>query len=89
MAVAIPVKANTAASGGGISAFEIPAGKALVVDHFGDYNSMTEAHTTLAEFVKANNLKEKAPVIEEYVIGPETERDTAKWLTKVYYFVEK
>jgi hypothetical protein len=29
------------------------------------------------------------PVIEEYVTGPETEPDTSKWLTKIYYLLDQ
>ena len=88
MAVAVPVKANTAVSGGGIKAFEIPAGKALVIDYYGSYQEVGKAHTAMDEYIKTKGLTQKPPVIEEYITDPMTEPDTAKWLTKVYYFVE-
>ncbi len=88
MAVAIPVNKGTAVAGGSLQTFEVPAAKALVVDYVGPYSGIGGAHQALGEYVKANGLKEKAPVIEEYVTGAMTEKDSTKWLTKVIYLVE-
>ncbi len=89
MAVAIPIAKGTAVAGDpSLKVFEVPAGKALVVDYYGAYEGIAKAHEALGEYVKKNGLKEIAPVIEEYLIGPEAEKDQSKWLTKVYYFVE-
>lgn len=88
MAVAIPVSTNTAVAGGEIKTFQVPASKAIFVDYYGAYEGMEGAHTALGEYVKANGLKEKGPVIEEYVTDPMTEKDTTKWLTKIIYLVD-
>jgi effector-binding domain-containing protein len=34
------------------------------------------------------NLKQKTPIIEQYISGPANEKDTAKWLTKIVFLVE-
>ena len=89
MAVGIPVNKGVDVAGEKtMKVFQVPPGKALVVDYYGAYEGIGKAHDALTEYVKKNNLKEVAPVIEEYVTDPETEKDQSKWLTKVYYFVE-
>jgi effector-binding domain-containing protein len=89
MAVAIPIAPGTAVAGDpSLKVFEVPAGKGLLVDYYGGYEGIGAAHEALTKYVKNNGLKEKTPVIEEYVVGPEQEKDQSKWLTKVYYFVE-
>ncbi len=88
MAVAIPVKSGTAVAGGAIQVFEIPASKAVVVDYYGSYDNFEGAHEAIGEYIKANGLTEKAPVIEEYVTDPGSEKDSTKWLTKIIYLIE-
>ncbi|MBI5916902.1 MAG: SRPBCC family protein [Bacteroidetes bacterium] len=88
MAVAMAVNNGTAVAGGTLQTFEVPASKALVVDYYGSYDGFASVHQALGEYVKANGLKEVPPIIEEYVTGPSTEKDTSKWLTKIYYFTE-
>ena len=88
MAVAIPVGKGTAVAGGGLQTFDLPASKALLVELVGPYSGIMGAHLAIGEYVKANGLKEKAPVIEEYTIGPPSEKDSTKWLTKIIYMVE-
>lgn len=69
-------------------AFKIGGGKALVIDYLGDYAKTAEAHLAMAEYMTGNKLRNIPPSIESYVTDPGTEPDTAKWLTKVIYFVE-
>ncbi len=89
MAVAFPILKGTAVAGdASMKTFEVPAVRALIVDYYGAYEGIGKAHEALGEYVNKNGLKEKAPVIEEYIVGPTTEKDPAKWQTKVYYFVE-
>lgn len=88
MAVALPVKKGTAVNGGGITAFELPPGKALVVDYYGGYSGFGKAHEALLAYIKTNKLVEVPPVIEEYVTDPATEPDSNKWLSRIYYFVK-
>ncbi|MBI1226108.1 MAG: hypothetical protein GC192_12805 [Bacteroidetes bacterium] len=88
MAVAIPVGSQTAVAGGEIKTFQVPASKAVGVDYYGPYADFAAAHQAIGEYLKANGLKEKAPVIEEYVTDPMTEKDSTKWLTKIIYLIE-
>ena len=87
MAAVIPVKQKVEI-GKEFSTIEIPAQKALLINYYGDYHSTGKAHEAMEAYIKANNLKEKAPAIEEYITDPTTESDPSKWLTKIYYFIE-
>jgi hypothetical protein len=40
------------------------------------------------EYMTSNKLRNVPPVIESYLTDPGAEPDTAKWLTKVIYYVE-
>jgi effector-binding domain-containing protein len=64
--------------------FEIPKSKVLYIDYYGAYNQSAKAHYAMDAFMKNKNLTQKF-VIEEYVTDPMAEKDTAKWLTKIYY----
>lgn len=88
MAAAAPVLNGEKAVSGNIRYVEIPAGKGLLIEYFGSYDGIGRAHNTLDEYLKANNLSMRSPVIEEYVTDPGTESDPSKWLTKIYYFYE-
>jgi effector-binding domain-containing protein len=89
MAIALPTQSAAAVSGKNIASFEIPAGKALVVDYYGPYEGIADAHIAMDEYIKAKGWQQKSPVLEQYVTDPGTEPDTSKWLTKVLYFVGK
>lgn len=84
MAAAVPVSAPV----DGYETFEIAAGKALVIDYLGAYEGLGDAHGAMDEYLKANKLEAKSPVIEEYITDPSTEPDTSKWLTKVTYYLK-
>ena len=88
MAAAIPVKA---AKGdlGMYKTFTAPKGMYMVVDYYGAYEGVGDAHYAIDDYIKAKSYKESNVVIEEYVTDPETEADTSKWLTKVYYNIVK
>jgi hypothetical protein len=86
-ATAAPVKAAKKYADG-LSVFALPGGRALVVDYFGPSAGSMEAHLAMDEYMAKKNLDMVPPVLEEYVTDPATEPDTAKWLTKVIYFVK-
>jgi len=86
-AVAIPVNGEQDL-GGDYEFVEIAATKALVVDYYGEYEGSVAAHMAIDEYMKAQGLTWKTPVIEEYVTDPSQEPDPSKWLTRVYYLLE-
>lgn len=63
-------------------------GKSVVIDYYGNYEKIGDAHYGIDEYLKEKNLKSKQPVLEQYITDPMTEKDTAKWLTKIIYFIE-
>ena len=83
MAGAIPVKAKTEING--FSAVEIPASEALLVEYYGDYHNIGDAHTAMEQYIAATGMKTTPPAIEAYITDPGQEPDASKWLTKVYY----
>lgn len=87
MAAAIPVKEEKK-SGKEFQVYKLGGSKALVINYFGDYSQIGEAHLGMDEYMTGNRLRNVPPVIESYVTDPTTEPDTTKWLTRVIYFVE-
>jgi len=64
------------------------SGRSLLVEYLGDHAKTGEAHAALDEYMAEKKLQYIPPVIEEYVTDPSLEPDTAKWLTRIIYFVE-
>lgn len=67
--------------------FVIPASKVLYIAYFGSWAKSAKAHMTMDEYIKKNNLPMQSHVIEEYVTDPMLEKDTAKWLTNIFYVI--
>jgi effector-binding domain-containing protein len=88
MAAAIPVPAGTIIRDTTLQVVNIPASKAVYVDYYGAYDKIAGAYKSIAEYLAANNLKQKAPTMEHYITDPAKEKDTAKWLTKIIFLVE-
>ncbi|MEO6613600.1 MAG: GyrI-like domain-containing protein [Chitinophagaceae bacterium] len=88
MAAAIPVAAGTIMENSLIQPVTIPASKAVFVNYYGDYKNEPEAYASIRKYLSENKLKQKLPVIEQYITSPTMEKDTAKWLTKIVFLVE-
>lgn len=67
--------------------FNIPASKVLHIAYYGSWDKSMYAHMAMDEYIKSNNLPVQTHVIEEYVTDPMTEKDTAKWLTNIFYVI--
>jgi len=78
------VPAGTTAKGW--ETFNTPAGQVLHIAYYGSYEKSMDAHMAMDAYMKEKNLQQSV-VIEEYVTDPMTEKDTAKWLTNIYYLV--
>ncbi len=63
-------------------------GKAVVVDYFGNYDKLGAAHKAIADYLTEKSLKNKTPILEQYITNPTVEKDTTKWQTKIIYFLE-
>lgn len=87
MAAALPIK-EAKKQAKDFEMYKIKGGKALIIDYLGDYAMMEDAHQAMEDYMAGNRLRNIPPVIEAYVTDPGAEPDTAKWVTKVIYFVE-
>lgn len=67
----------------------LPAQKGYSIDYYGDYQLMKPAYDAMAGKLKELGRENPDMVIEEYISDPMTEKDTAKWHTKIYFFVNE
>ncbi len=68
--------------------FQIPSSKVLLIEYYGAYDKSANAHYAMDAYMKEKGLTQSY-VIEEYVTDPMMEKDTAKWLTNIYYVLNK
>ncbi|MBL6448741.1 GyrI-like domain-containing protein [Fulvivirga sp. 29W222] len=86
LAAAVPVKGELPQS----INFEIlktPPAKVITTTHYGSYESIHPAYSALDGYLKNNGLK-KELIIEEYYSDPVEEKDTSKWMTKIYFVIK-
>lgn len=88
MAAAIPVPADYTSGNDSIKLSTISASKAVYVDYYGAYDKTQEAYRTIDKYLADNKLKQKSPVIEQYMNDPQVVKDTAKWHTKIIFLVD-
>lgn len=84
MECAIPVDKMVKGEGD-INVYETKAGNAVVAHYYGDYAKSGVAHEAIDKWVKDNSKTVTGSPWEVYVTDPMVEKDTAKWLTEVYY----
>lgn len=63
-------------------------GRFLVGDYNGGYFSISKAHDELRNWIKRKNKIITGLPFEWYITDSRTEKDSAKWLTKIYYPIE-
>ncbi len=88
MAAALPVSPGTKIDNPIIQVVDLPASKAVYVDFYGSYDNESAAYTSIRKYLADNSLKEKSPVIEQYIAGPGQEKDSSKWVTKIVFLIE-
>ncbi len=71
----------------GLETFAVPTSRVLQVQYYGAYDKSAAAHMAMDKYIKEHNLPTQSHVIEEYVTDPMHEKDTAKWLTNIYYVI--
>ena len=67
--------------------YEIPDGNVLFAKHTGGLNS-GPTHYAIDDYIKDFNLKIKDYIWETYLYNPETDKDTTKYVTFIYYPIE-
>ena len=87
MVAAIPFQGELKAPAG-MEVVTIEPSRAAMMDYLGGYSGLGNAHMAMENYFKANNLEQKAPVIEEYITDPGAEPDSNKWVTKIVYLVK-
>ncbi|MEO1712463.1 MAG: SRPBCC family protein [Bacteroidota bacterium] len=87
MAAAMPI-AESRDFGSDIEMVTVPAGKAYVVDFYGNYDGTGPAHYAIEDYAKAHNTELVDMAIEVYVTDPGEESDPNKWLTKIMYYTK-
>lgn len=67
---------------------ENPGGKAVKALHMGDYAKLGDTHTQIGQYMEFKKLTMNGAPWEIYITDPMVEKDTAKWITEVYYPVK-
>jgi len=87
MAAAVGIKGDMKAPSG-MEVMTVPASKSLVIEYKGGYAKMGDAHMAMDAHIKDNKMEATAPVLEEYYVGPGTEPDSTKWMTRIIYLIK-
>lgn len=87
MECAIPV-AKMVKGEGDVNVNTMKAGNAVVAHYYGPYMGTEQAHAALDQWMKENKKEMVGSPWEVYVTDPMVEKDTAKWLTEIYYPVK-
>jgi effector-binding domain-containing protein len=85
MAAAVGYKGEIAETD--FETLEIPPSRALLIDYYGSYENLGNAHEAMDKYIQTFDLEVEPPVLEEYVTDPGQEPNPEKWLTKIYYFL--
>jgi effector-binding domain-containing protein len=84
MECAIPVDKEIASSDS-VTVKKMEAGPAALIRYYGDYAGTIKAHEAMDKWLTANKKSLAGSPYEVYVTDPMVEKDTAKWLTEIYY----
>jgi effector-binding domain-containing protein len=87
MAAALPTLAENNLQG--TESFSLPEGRALKTVYMGEGSKSGMAHMAIDAYMLDHGLKQKIPVIEEYMTDPTQEPNPEKWVTNIYYFVSE
>lgn len=67
---------------------QIPAGNAVKAIHRGDYRAMEKTHIQINQYIGMKQLSINGAPWESYLTDPMIEKDTASWVTEIYYPVQ-
>lgn len=67
---------------------QVPAGKAVKAIHRGDYSTLPATHGQMMAYLEAKNLSMAGAPWESYLTDPMVEKDTAAWMTEIYYPIQ-
>ncbi len=84
---AMPVNESTTVRGR-VENFHFEGGKVCKIEYFGAYDKSSGAWNTLDKYIKENDYTMNGVPFEQYITDPDTEPDTAKWQTNIYFPVK-
>ncbi len=87
MEAGIPVQ-EPADGEGEIIASEIAAGDVICAPYYGPYEGIGTLYEKLQQYMAAKHIQCIGYPWEVYLTDPQTEPDTSKWLTKIYYRIK-
>lgn len=67
---------------------EMPGGNVVKAMHYGSYEATAKSHELMQTWMSTNGKTVTGSPWESYVTDPMMEKDTAKWLTEIYYPVK-
>jgi effector-binding domain-containing protein len=88
MVCALPVAADAKVPAK-YKVIENPGGKVVKAVHMGDYAKLGDAHIQIGQYMEFKKLTMNGAPWEVYITDPMVEKDTAKWITEVYYPVKQ
>jgi len=62
----------------------LPGGPAIETIHTGIYDSMTGTYDELMAWLEEQHIAVPEDMWEEYLVGPDTEAEPAKWQTRIF-----
>ena len=80
-----PIKDDKAVAGATI--VKVPASKAYMVHHIGNYDNLEQIHYAIGAHAE-HNKAEVTYILEEYTKMAPEEKDMTKWETNIYYLVK-
>lgn len=85
--VAVPVAPAAKGKLKELPIHELPASKACTIELVGGYSRLGAAHEAMDAHLARSGMEQHEAVVEEYVVGPAQEPDSARWLTRLIYLV--
>lgn len=67
---------------------QVAAGKAVKAVHRGDYAKMEATHNQIMQYIELKKLSMAGAPWESYLTDPMIEKDTAAWVTEIYYPIQ-
>jgi effector-binding domain-containing protein len=80
----IPVQQMPAAKPSRSELFILEGTRAVVYNHYGPYQNIPLAYKELKTYITEQKLQQTGPAREFYITDPYLEKDTSKWLSKIY-----
>jgi len=68
-----------------ILAGELPAGPAAFAVHTGPYETLSQTHAAIAQWMRGEGCEPAGPPWESYVTDPGQQPDPAQWQTEVFW----